>query len=124
MRRARPAAVYLKGKDAIIGKLGEFFVHHRRAVDANRDLLADATDAVVVEPRFEDLVALRLRRHFHGAGQVGAEPSPQIPQLVHLRSGDHGHLAEHDLLAAEKHARYAVAVLEMGLEGELKVLEV
>src|SRR5207244_3791118 len=62
-------------------------------------------------------------RLFDEPDKIAALPAPEVAEMVDLGSGDPRQLAELDLLAANKDAGQAVAVLEAGLEEQLDVFE-
>src|SRR5262249_43155809 len=80
----------LPGDDPLVGHLREVAVHHRRAVDRHRDVLADALDGVVVELLLLHhlLDHRRVSRLHHAAEQLAVEAPPVTLADVALRAGD------------------------------------
>src|SRR5262245_59590904 len=119
----RIAGVQLPGDDSVVGHLGELFIDGGDAVDLDGDVLADATDVVIVEAvLFQDLVDFVARRFLHHAPEMLAvEAAPIVFADVALRAFD-GEVLVVENFAADLHAAVSFAFFEPDLEFQLEVL--
>ena len=121
----RETLAELPGDEALVGHFGEIAVNGGRAVELDRDVLADALEGVVVEVgRLDDLSHDLLHGQFQPVARVALviEAAPEGLADIPLRAGDGVFFGVNEP-AAELAPAVAFPVLEPELEGQLEVLE-